>query len=106
MICFSGRGPGEVFRGEAKIMGLSQWRSREGALFQTCAYTHWEATPLVNLLDLDEASRAAWSAELSGSAVGIEDLLGAGAGAAMASLARNLLSTFPHWGSVGPLAHG
>jgi len=107
-ICFSGRGPGEVFRGGAKIMGLSQWRSREGALFQTCAYTHWEAAPLVNLLDLDADSRAAWSMELSGSAVGIEDLLGAGAGAgaAMATLARNLLSTFPHWGSVGPPGDG
>ena len=110
VICFSGRGPGEVFRGEAKIMGLSQWRSREGALFQTCAYTHWEATPLVNLLDLDEGSRAAWSVELSGSAVGIEDLLGsgswAGTGVAMAALARNLLSTFHHWGSVGPPGDG
>jgi lipoate-protein ligase A len=113
-ICFSGRGPGEVFRGGAKIMGLSQWRSREGALFQTCAYTHWEATPLVNLLDLDVDSRAAWSIELSGSAVGIEDLLGpasgsgagAGAGAAKATLARNLLSTFPHWGGVGPPGDG
>ena len=111
-ICFSGRGPGEVFRGGAKIMGLSQWRSREGALFQTCAYTHWDATPLVNLLDLDVDSRAAWSMELSGSAVGIEDLLGAGvgagagAGSAMATLARNLLSTFPHWGGVGPPGDG
>jgi lipoate-protein ligase A len=113
-ICFSGRGPGEVFRGRAKIMGLSQWRSREGALFQTCAYTHWEAVPLVNLLDLDVDSRAAWSIELSESAVGIEDLLGSGGaagsgsgtGAAMVTLARNLLSTFPHWGSVGPPGDG
>jgi lipoate-protein ligase A len=98
-ICFSGRGPGEVFHGAAKVMGLSQWRCREGALFHTCAYTHWDAAPLVSLLDLDEASRVAWTDELAGAAVGIEDLPGPGATAA--TLAQCLLSTFPHWGIAG-----
>ena len=59
LVCFSGRGPGEVFHDGAKVMGLSQWRSREGALFHTCAYTHWEARPLVDLLALEEPTRTA-----------------------------------------------
>jgi lipoate-protein ligase A len=98
-VCFSGRGPGEVFHRGAKVMGLSQWRSREGALFHACAYTRWDAAPLVSLLELDEASRATWRADLAGSAVGLEDLLGADA--SMATLAEALLSTFPDWGGPG-----
>jgi lipoate-protein ligase A len=106
-VCFSGRGPGEVFHGGAKVMGLSQWRSREGALFHTCAYTRWETGPLVGLLDLDERTRADWVQGLAGSAVGIEDLLGGGggggaAGGVLAPLADGLLTTFPHWGSAAP----
>jgi hypothetical protein len=93
-----------VFHRGAKVMGLSQWRSREGALFHSCAYAHWDAAPLVSLLELDESTRAAWRADLAGSAVGIEDLLGPGN--AMATLAEGLLSTFPHWGSAGPTAAG
>jgi lipoate-protein ligase A len=100
LVCFSGRGPGEVFHRGAKIMGLSQWRSREGALFHACAYTHWDPAPLVDLLDLDESDRVAWRDDLAASAVGVEDLLGPGR--AVATLAEHLLSTFPHWGSTAP----
>jgi lipoate---protein ligase len=101
LICFSGRGPGEVFHRGAKVVGLSQWRSREGALFHACAYTHWDVGPLVGLLDLDGPTQAAWRDDLAASAVGVEDVVGPGR-AAMATLARQLLSTFPHWGSAGP----
>jgi lipoate-protein ligase A len=101
-ICFSGRGPGEVFHGEAKVMGLSQWRSREGALFHTCAYTEWEAGPLVGLLDLDAPTRALWADGLARAAVGIVELMGGDAGSAPTTLADALLSTFPHWGSASP----
>ncbi len=38
LVCFAGRGPGEVFVGARKVVGLSQWRAREGALFSSCAY--------------------------------------------------------------------
>jgi lipoate-protein ligase A len=101
-VCFSGRGPGEVFHGRPKVMGLSQWRSREGALFHTCAYTRWDARPLVDLLALDEPTRSVWADELAGSAVGIEDLTGSAAHGALAALTQGLLSTFPHWGSAVP----
>lgn len=53
LVCFAGRGPGEVFLGARKIVGLSQWRAREGALFSSCAYRHWDPRPLVEVLDLD-----------------------------------------------------
>ncbi|HEX4901802.1 MAG TPA: hypothetical protein VFV42_03270, partial [Acidimicrobiales bacterium] len=35
-VCFAGRGPGEVLLGEAKVVGISQRRTRAGARFQ-CA---------------------------------------------------------------------
>ena len=91
--CFSGRGPGEVFHHEAKITGVSQWRSREGALFHTCAYTKWDAAPLVALLDVDDAARAQWRHELARSAVGLADL--GVPGMTMAGVAEVLHSTFP-----------
>ncbi len=54
LICFAGRGPGEVFSAGQKVVGLSQWRSREGALFSSCAYLHWDPVPMLTLLNLDE----------------------------------------------------
>ncbi len=53
IVCFAGRGPGEVFHGESKVVGLSQWRAREGALFSTCAYLHWDPAPLLAVIDVD-----------------------------------------------------
>jgi lipoate---protein ligase len=58
LVCFAGRGPGEVFRGGRKVVGLSQWRSREGALFSSCAYLRWDPAPLVALLDVGEDADA------------------------------------------------
>ena len=34
-VCFAGLGPGEVHHAGRKLVGLSQWRSRQGALFST-----------------------------------------------------------------------
>jgi lipoate-protein ligase A len=64
LVCFSGRGPGEVFWAGRKVMGISQWRSREGSLFHTCAYAHWEPRPLIDLLELDQPTREALLADL------------------------------------------
>ena len=49
LVCFAGRGPGEVFHGGRKVVGLSQWRAREGALFSSCAYLRWDPAPLLAL---------------------------------------------------------
>jgi lipoate-protein ligase A len=34
-VCFAGRGPGEVFLAERKVVGLTQWRVREGTFLST-----------------------------------------------------------------------
>jgi lipoate-protein ligase A len=33
--CFAGRGPGEVFWNDRKVVGVTQWRVREGAFIST-----------------------------------------------------------------------
>jgi lipoate---protein ligase len=76
-VCFAGLGPGEVHRGTRKLVGLSQWRSREGALVHGCAYRRWDPRPLVELLDLPEAARGPLAVALLGAATGLEEL-GAG----------------------------
>lgn len=35
VVCFAGRGPGEVFVDERKTVGLTQWRVREGVFVST-----------------------------------------------------------------------
>jgi lipoate-protein ligase A len=94
--CFSGRGPGEVFQGERKVMGLSQWRSREGSLFHACAYSHWDPAPLVALIDGDPLLREALERDLARSAVGLGELSPVGVEAGF--LEQTLLTTFPTWG--------
>ncbi|HEX3793282.1 MAG TPA: hypothetical protein VHV57_02155 [Acidimicrobiales bacterium] len=89
LVCFAGRGPGEVFRSGRKIMGLSQWRSREGSLFMACTYRHWDPAVLVDLLKLSEAERA----EVSEAAVGLGDL----EPPAAPRLAELLLSSLPEY---------
>jgi lipoate-protein ligase A len=74
VVCFAGRGPGEVFQGGRKVVGLSQWRAREGALFSSCAYLRWDPTPLSALLDMDEAARVDLSRRLTPVASGLAEL--------------------------------
>jgi lipoate-protein ligase A len=71
VVCFAGRGPGELFVGGRKVMGLSQWRSREGSLFMACSYVMWDPALLVSLLARPDGSRAALLSEVSDVAVGI-----------------------------------
>jgi lipoate---protein ligase len=124
LVCFSGRGPGEVFEAERKVMGISQWRSREGSLFHTCAYTHWDPDPLIDLLDVDAPTRTALRRDLPRLAAGILDLgLETGADPTptparaptpphtpapprLPLLEQKLLTTFPSWekdGSTRPV---
>jgi hypothetical protein len=77
-------------------MGISQWRSREGALFHTCAYARWEPGSLIELLDVDEPTRAELLADLPRSAIGVEDL--APATSSLTALGEVLLTSFPTWG--------
>jgi lipoate-protein ligase A len=95
LVCFAGRGPGELFVGQRKVVGVSQWRSREGALFLSCAYTQWDPNPLINLFQLDTSAKTSLHRDLVPLAVGLAELdppvpdLG--------TLRRALLSSFSAW---------
>ena len=57
LVCFDGLGPGEVTVGGAKLVGISQRRTRHAARLQACWYTSHDSTRLVSLLAVDlEAS--------------------------------------------------
>jgi lipoate-protein ligase A len=98
LVCFAGRGPGEVFFGERKIMGISQWRSREGSLFHTCAYARWDPLPLVDLFDVDAATRDELRRDLPPSALGVAEFpVPAAAAPGLADLEEALLTSFATW---------
>ncbi len=75
LVCFAGRGPGEVFAGGRKVVGLSQWRSRQGALFSSCAYLRWDPRPLLAVMDLGgDEDRAELARDLAPIATGLAEL--------------------------------
>ncbi len=74
LACFAGRGPGEVFQSGRKVVGLSQWRAREGALFSSCAYMRWDPAPLLAVVNLDETTRRTLETTLSSVATGLFEL--------------------------------
>jgi lipoate-protein ligase A len=97
LVCFAGRGPGEVFHGGRKVVGLSQWRGREGALFSSCAYRHWEPAALVEVMQLDPPRREAMTRDLMLVAVGLGELDPAVAD--LIPLRERLLGSFHAFGS-------
>jgi lipoate-protein ligase A len=101
LVCFAGRGPGEVFHGPAKVVGLSQWRAREGALFSSCAYLRWDPGPLVALIDVEEEARAAGLArDLAPMAVGLAELDPPADD--VAGVCGLLLDSFPTFAATSP----
>jgi lipoate---protein ligase len=102
LVCFAGRGPGEVFWGQRKVVGVSQWRSREGALFLSCAYTQWQPGALVELLHLDAGVRADLARGLVPVVAGLSAIEPPVPNMALVGAA--LLSSFPAWGSDTPSA--
>jgi lipoate-protein ligase A len=101
LVCFAGHGPGEVFAGDRKLVGLSQWRGREGALFSSCVYERWEPAPLAALLGGDEGGgrasagggRGSLAHALRGVAVGVADVVPGWTGD-MTALRDSLLTSF------------
>jgi lipoate-protein ligase A len=65
-VCFAGVGPGEVLTGDgAKLVGVSQRRTRGYALFQCAIPLRWEPGPLIEVLGpTAEPARAATVATL------------------------------------------
>lgn len=50
VVCFAGRGPGEVSAGGAKVVGISQRRTRDLARFQCAVLREWDPTGISELL--------------------------------------------------------
>jgi lipoate-protein ligase A len=57
-VCFAGIGSGEVTVEGRKVVGLSQRRTRAGALFHCAALLRWDPNEIVRLLGLDPAVAA------------------------------------------------
>lgn len=51
-VCFAGLGPGEVTVGGRKVVGMSQRRWREGALFQCAVLMRWDYEETARLVDV------------------------------------------------------
>jgi len=71
--CFAGVGAGEVVRAGsgAKLVGISQRRTRAGALFQCACLVSWQPAGLVELLALSPQERAVAARELGPLAEGV-----------------------------------
>lgn len=72
LVCFAGLGPGEVTVRGAKVVGVSQRRTRAGALLQCAALRSWQPEALLGLLALSAAERAQATAELRDVALGLD----------------------------------
>jgi hypothetical protein len=71
VVCFAGLGPGELTdTSGAKVLGISQRRTRAGARFQCAAYTSWDPGALVALLAIADDARPAARSALGGVAAG------------------------------------
>ena len=77
VICFAGVGPGEVTWRGRKVVGLAQWRSREGVLVHGCAYRRWDAGAIADLLSRPLATRRALAAAIEDAAAGFDELVSA-----------------------------
>jgi lipoate-protein ligase A len=75
-VCFAGRGPGEVTSRGRKVVGLAQWRGREGSLVHTATYRHWDAGALLGVLEMSDGDRAAAAEDLAARVLGLDDLIG------------------------------
>jgi lipoate-protein ligase A len=70
LVCFAGLGPGEVTDAAgAKVVGISQRRTRAVARFQCLALARWDPSAIAALLDVED--RAALAADLTDVAVGV-----------------------------------
>ena len=70
-VCFAGRAPGEVVVGGRKVVGTSQRRSRDGAVFQIAVALVWAPSTLVHLLGLPAEA----GVEVADTAIGLCELV-------------------------------
>lgn len=65
LVCFAGRGPGEVFDAGRKLVGVSQRRTRDWARFQCVVHRRWDAATTFALLSAQRLGEAAGVAPAS-----------------------------------------
>jgi lipoate---protein ligase len=70
-VCFAGLGAGEVTLDDRKVVGISQRRTRAGALFQCAVPIQWDPRPLVEVLRWRPGEGDRAEADLAGVATGI-----------------------------------
>jgi len=70
VICFAGLGPGEVTLGDAKVIGISQRRTRHFARFQCAALARFDVDAIADLLAPPRPT-AVERASLAGAAAGV-----------------------------------
>lgn len=71
-VCFAGLGPGEVTVAGAKVVGISQRRTRDAARFQCALLLRWAPRATVDLLALPAGERAAARAALARAAAAVD----------------------------------
>ena len=59
-VCFAGAGPGEVFVGGHKLVGVSQWRSRDWTRFQCLVHRRWDPERTFSLFETGDCDNASW----------------------------------------------
>ncbi len=70
-VCFAGVAPGEVLVEGRKVVGVSQRRTRDAALFQTAALIKWDPAEIVDVLDLGRIEVESALSDLAGVARGV-----------------------------------
>jgi lipoate-protein ligase A len=65
LVCFAGRGPGEVFTGERKLVGVSQRRTRDWIRLQTLIHHVWDPARTLDVLELAPTARHQGERDLS-----------------------------------------
>lgn len=96
LVCFAGVGPGEVVAVGRKLVGLAQWRSRQGALFQSCAYRRWDPASLAAVLAPVPGGTDVGAQDLAGIAVGVDEVA-PGAGERLPAALLDALPGGPAW---------
>lgn len=65
LVCYAGRGPGEVFVEGRKVLGLSQRRTGTCARFQSGLLRRWDPAELAGLCAMGRPQRAALERDLA-----------------------------------------
>jgi lipoate-protein ligase A len=75
-ICFAGLGPGEVTLDGVKVVGVSQRRTRRGALLQCAALLRWRPEAIIGILALSPTDRRQAALDVSSVAAGLGPIAG------------------------------